>query len=55
MMREWVREVRDQCEASEVAFFLNNGVVSVQNLAAVNWTVSEWSQFPDIQSSYAAL
>lgn len=55
MMREWVREVRDQCEASEVAFFFKQWGGLRPKSGGRKLDGREWSQFPDIQSSYAAL
>ena len=53
MNPEWVREVRDQCEASDVAFFFKQWGGLRPKTGGRDLDGREWSQFPNIRVGYA--
>src|SRR6478735_7709821 len=52
MNPEWVREVRDQCEASNVAFFFKQWGGLRPKTGGRDLDGREWSQFPNIRVGY---
>jgi len=53
MNPEWVREVRDQCEASNVAFFFKQWGGLRPKTGGRDLDGREWSQFPNSGIGYA--
>ena len=53
MHPDWVREVRDQCRASKVAFFFKQWGGLRPKSGGRKLDGREWSQFPGTPSSYA--
>jgi protein gp37 len=53
MEREWVREVRDQCRASKVAFFFKQWGGLRPKSGGRKLDGREWSQFPEIRQVYS--
>jgi len=53
MEREWVREVRDQCRDSKVAFFFKQWGGLRPKSGGRKLDGREWSQFPDIGAAYS--
>jgi protein gp37 len=53
MKREWVREIRDQCEDSGVAFFFKQWGGLRPKSGGRELDGREWSDFPDIRRPFA--
>ena len=53
MEREWVREVRDQCEERSVAFFFKQWGGLRPKTGGRNLDGREWSEFPEVPPSYS--
>jgi len=53
MMREWVREVRNQCKENKVAFFFKQWGGLRPKSGGRKLDGREWSQFPEVPPSYA--
>ena len=53
MERAWVREVRDQCRASKVAFFFKQWGGLRPKSGGRKLDGREWSQFPEIRPAYS--
>jgi protein gp37 len=55
MNPEWVRNVRDQCEEQRVAFFFKQWGGLRPKSGGRSLDGREWSKFPVIPSTYAAM
>jgi protein gp37 len=53
MERQWVREVRDQCRESKVAFFFKQWGGLRPKSGGRKLDGREWSQFPEIRPAYS--
>jgi protein gp37 len=53
MEREWVREVRNQCRDSKVAFFFKQWGGLRPKSGGRKLDGREWSQFPEIGPAYS--
>jgi protein gp37 len=53
MLRDWVREIRNQCKAARVAFFFKQWGGLRPKSGGRELDGREWSQFPDASTAYA--
>jgi protein gp37 len=53
MLREWVREIRDQCAAEDVAFFFKQWGGLRPKSGGRDLDGKEWSDFPKPQQAFA--